>query len=198
MKAENNAHKSIKIYRISWLQRYCHTRNNIRQGIIFYIVLAMTAIPAGICSQQHQVPVLAMPTLEISSSDPLPELMDEEAAIQLPPFHDIIMQASATYNVDAALIRAIVVTESQYNPQAISKRGARGLMQLMPDTAKWLGIENSFDPAANIDAGVRYFRQLLDRFEGDVHLGAGRLQCRQPLCARISRRSAFPPDAQLH
>jgi soluble lytic murein transglycosylase-like protein len=87
-----------------------------------------------------------------------------------PPFYEHIIQAAQAYHVDPALIRAIIVTESSYNPQAVSKRGARGLMQLMPTTAKALGIKDSFDPALNIDGGVRYLRRLLDRFEGDVRL----------------------------
>jgi hypothetical protein len=88
----------------------------------------------------------------------------------LPPYHDYIAQASETYLVDAALIRAIIQAESSCNPKAVSKRGAQGLMQLMPTTARAMGIEDSFDPALNIDGGVRYFKQLLDRFHGDVAL----------------------------
>ena len=80
------------------------------------------------------------------------------------------MQAADTYQVDPALIRAIIMVESSYNPRAVSRRGAQGLMQLMPATAKSLGVEDSFDPGLNIDGGVRYFKQLLDRFEGDVEL----------------------------
>ena len=86
------------------------------------------------------------------------------------PFHGIIVQAAGRYEVDPHLIRAIIFAESGYNPRAKSKKGARGLMQLMPSTAKSLGVEDSFDPEENIDGGVRYFRSLLDRFGGDVQL----------------------------
>ncbi len=86
------------------------------------------------------------------------------------PFHKDIMQAARTYQVDPALIKAIIMAESNYNPQAVSSRGAQGLMQLMPATAKWLGVADAFDPALNIDGGVRYFRYLLDRCRGDVEL----------------------------
>ena len=66
---------------------------------------------------------------------------DEEAALAaLPPFYRPIMKASQAYEVDAALIRAIIMAESSYNPKAVSHRGAQGLMQLMPTTARWLGI----------------------------------------------------------
>jgi hypothetical protein len=94
-----------------------------------------------------------------------------EAVVHEPiPFHGIIVQAAGRYEVDPHLIRAIILAESGYNPKAKSKRGARGLMQLMPTTAKSLGVENVYDPEENIDGGVRYFRSLLDRFNGDVQL----------------------------
>ena len=86
------------------------------------------------------------------------------------PFEHIINQAATTHQVDAALIKAIIMAESRYNPKAVSKRGARGLMQLMPVTAKSLGVEDSFDPEDNINGGVMYFRKLLDRFDGNVEL----------------------------
>jgi len=86
------------------------------------------------------------------------------------PFHGIIIQVAGRYEVDPYLIRAIIFAESGYNPKAKSKKGARGLMQLMPSTAKSLGVEDIYDPAENIDGGVRYFKSLLDRFDGDVQL----------------------------
>ena len=86
------------------------------------------------------------------------------------PFHGIIVQVAGRYEVDPHLIRAIIFAESGYNPKAKSKKGARGLMQLMPSTAKALGVEDIYDPEENIDGGVRYFRSLLDRFDGDVQL----------------------------
>ena len=86
------------------------------------------------------------------------------------PFHGIIVQAAGRYEVDPHLIRAIILAESGYNPKAKSKKGARGLMQLMPSTAKSLGVQDIYDPEENIDGGVRYFRSLLDRFDGDVQL----------------------------
>ncbi|MBN2396754.1 MAG: lytic transglycosylase domain-containing protein [Deltaproteobacteria bacterium] len=87
-----------------------------------------------------------------------------------PLFRSIIQEASDLYEVEPELIQAIIMAESSYNPRAVSKRGARGLMQLMPATAKALGVEDSFNPEHNIHGGVRYFRQLLDRFGGDVKM----------------------------
>jgi soluble lytic murein transglycosylase-like protein len=87
-----------------------------------------------------------------------------------PPFHGLILQAADRHRVDPALIKAIIMAESSYNPKAISKEGARGLMQLMPRTAKSLGVKDIWDPEHNINGGVKYFRQLLDRFNGNVKL----------------------------
>ena len=84
------------------------------------------------------------------------------------PFEHIINRAASTHKVDPDLIKAIIMAESRYNPKAVSKRGAKGLMQLMPITAKSLGVEDSFDPEENINGGVMYFRKLLDRFDGNV------------------------------
>ena len=86
------------------------------------------------------------------------------------PYHGIIIQVAGRYAVDPHLVRAIIFAESGFNPKAISKKGARGLMQLMPSTAKALGVQNVYDPQENIEGGVRYFRSLLDRFDGDVQL----------------------------
>lgn len=84
--------------------------------------------------------------------------------------HPIVIQTASRYQVDPALIKAIIMAESGYNAGAISKKGAKGLMQLMPRTAKALGVEDAFDPEQNITGGVRYFKQLVDQFNGDVTL----------------------------
>jgi hypothetical protein len=85
-------------------------------------------------------------------------------------FDHIIQRVAKSYDVDPALVRAIIMAESSYNPRAVSKKGAKGLMQLMPKTAEYLGVEDSFNPEHNIDGGVRYFKELLDQFDGDVKL----------------------------
>ncbi len=85
-------------------------------------------------------------------------------------FHHIILQEASRHEVDPALIKAIIMCESGYNPNAISKKGAKGLMQLMPSTAQALGVEDAFNPEQNISGGVRYFKQLVNRFDGDVKL----------------------------
>lgn len=81
-----------------------------------------------------------------------------------------IEAASAAHDVPVALIKAVIYTESRFRPRARSRVGARGLMQIMPTTARSLGVRNAFDPEQNIMGGTLYLRHLLDYFDGDVVL----------------------------
>ncbi len=81
-----------------------------------------------------------------------------------------IDEAAARHNVDPSLVRSVVKVESNFNPNAVSRKGAMGLMQLMPSTARSLNVSNPFDPAQNVDAGVRHLRKLLDSYGGNVRL----------------------------
>ena len=85
-------------------------------------------------------------------------------------YHSLIVKTAYQYKVEPAIIKAIIMAESGFNPKAVSKVGARGLMQLMPRTARSLGVEDIFKPAHNIDAGVRYFKYLLDKYDGEIKL----------------------------
>lgn len=81
-----------------------------------------------------------------------------------------IRRVAKRYNVDPRLIKAIIKTESDFNHRAVSKSGAQGLMQLMPETARDLRVSNPFNPKENIDGGTRYFRKMMDTFKGDLVL----------------------------
>ena len=81
-----------------------------------------------------------------------------------------ISEAAERYGIPESLIRAVIRAESGFNPKAVSRRGARGLMQLMPETAAILGVRDSFDPRQNIDAGVRHLKGLKERFGDDLRI----------------------------
>jgi len=86
------------------------------------------------------------------------------------PFADFIAASAHTHGVAAELVASVIAVESNFNPNAVSVKSARGLMQLMPETAAHFGVTNVFDPGQNIDAGTRYLKELLLRYNGDLTL----------------------------
>jgi soluble lytic murein transglycosylase-like protein len=95
---------------------------------------------------------------------------DPQKISLFPQLEEFITPASAKYGVAPELVAAVIWAESSGDPKAVSQRGARGLMQLMPATAKELGVRKIEDPRENVDGGTRYLRQMLDAHEGDVSL----------------------------
>jgi soluble lytic murein transglycosylase len=93
-----------------------------------------------------------------------------ESAVASAPYAKEIEGAATRHGVDRRLVEAVVRVESAGNPRAVSPKGALGLMQLMPSRAAALGVQQPFDPAANLDGGVRHLRELLGRYEGDLRL----------------------------
>jgi len=79
-----------------------------------------------------------------------------------------VEELAAKHHVDPELIRAVILAESGYNPSATSRKGAQGLMQLMPGTAQQLGVKDAYNPKLNLEAGVRYLRALIDKYDGDL------------------------------
>jgi soluble lytic murein transglycosylase-like protein len=108
-------------------------------------------------------------------------------------YEQIIKTCSEKYGVNSSLIKAVIHAESGYNPNAVSNKGASGLMQLMPGTARSLKVANSFDPKDNVEGGVKYLRFLLDTFRGDVSLA---LAAYNAGLTRVAKYGGIPPYAE--
>jgi soluble lytic murein transglycosylase-like protein len=110
-------------------------------------------------------------------------------------FQPIIQAASARYGVDPDLIRAVIHVESAYDPEAVSSKGAAGLMQLMPATADELGVADLFDPEHNIHGGAKYLKQLIRLFGGDRTLA---LAAYHAGITRVRKFRGIPPYKATH
>jgi soluble lytic murein transglycosylase-like protein len=100
------------------------------------------------------------------------EALISDATLAARPFADLISTVAAQHDLDARLVHAVIEQESNYEARARSKKGARGLMQLMPATARQYGVRNSYDPKSNIEAGVRHLKALLSRLDLPAALAA--------------------------
>lgn len=141
-----------------------NTQNLAKQGLYSFAFLN-TQVPAvSPISNQIQAPTKLM---QKTTQAPLLSSLKDKFPNT---FDDLIENAGHKFNVDANLVKAVIRHESNFNPVAKSPVGASGLMQLMPQTARSLGVTNVFDPKQNIEAGTKYLRQMLDRYNGNIKL----------------------------
>ena len=134
-------------------------------------------------------------TVEIESFEPTPEEAKDTATLVTTDLASIIQSASASSRIDADFIASVIRAESSNNPRAVSRKGAQGLMQLMPATANNLGVKDSFDPAANVQGGVRYLRELLLQYKGDA---AKALAAYNAGPQRVEQYHGVPPYYETH
>jgi soluble lytic murein transglycosylase-like protein len=146
---------------------------------------------------------ISMPASRILSWTPLPSVADERDAVLLVDpvtepawratageFAELIADASARYDLDPVLLTAVAEVESAFNPEAVSPKGARGLLQLMPQTAARFGVADPFDAAQNVDAGARYLSWLLKRFDGETSLALAGYNAGE---GAVDRHHGIPP-----
>jgi soluble lytic murein transglycosylase-like protein len=118
---------------------------------------------------------------------------------RLPPsaFEHLITAAAAKYALDAALIRAVINAESAFDPLAVSRTGAMGLMQLMPETARELGVDDPFDVRESADAGVRYLKQLLALYRGNARKAVAAYNAGMSRVP-VKGRAQLPPETRSY
>jgi soluble lytic murein transglycosylase-like protein len=142
---------------------------------------------AALRSQVPQTDKNMLPSARVSVSI--------DSFIPVPPgqaYDGLIREAARRHKVDARLIRSIMQTESSFNPAAVSRAGAVGLMQLMPDLVRELGVTDPFDPRENVMAGARHLRRLLDAHDGNVKLAIASYNAGETAVARYGGVPPYP------
>jgi soluble lytic murein transglycosylase-like protein len=119
-------------------------------------------------SEPEAAPAAAVAAVPAAAAVPLVPV----EVLNARPFADLISTVAASHDVDLRLVHAVVEQESNYQARARSKKGARGLMQLMPETARQYGVRNSYDPQSNLEAGVRHLKDLMSRLDLPIALAA--------------------------
>ena len=152
-----------------------------RKGVINYT----NVLPKGVTPQIVMV--------YCPACDPTSKVDFSQVRLKITDFGPHIKAAIAKNPVDEALVRAIIQAESAYNPYALSKAGAQGLMQLMPGTAAQYGVSDSYDAQQNINGGVAYLRFLLDMFDGDVRLASAAYNAGEN---NVLKYAGVPPFAE--
>ena len=154
-------------------------------------VVHFTNIPNG--DKRYRMVRKEESTSDYARAAGLPQYVLPTAAL-IRQYTPLIETAARNHGVDVALVHAVITAESGYNPKAVSRAGAQGIMQLMPDTARRFGVQNSFDPAQNIQGGVKYLSELLAMFNGNKELAVAAYNAGENAVIRAGHR--IPPYAE--
>jgi len=182
-----------------------HTLLTLACGLAPVVALGAEAAPAGVYLIGDVVDVIHLSDQPRTQADRLLIATRSEAvgADAVPPaasdrWHDriesAVLKAASGNAIDPRLLRAVIATESSYGTRAVSPRGALGLMQLMPETARRYGVTDPFDVSQNVEAGALHLRHLLDRFDQDVVLALAAYNAGAEAVTRHGRR--VPPFAE--
>ncbi|MFY0728790.1 lytic transglycosylase domain-containing protein [Pseudomonas sp. NFX15] len=137
---------------------------------------------------RHYERVVHEPAAAVVSLDQQPQMIAAQ------PYAELVAAAATANQLPAALLHAVIKTESSYNASATSAKGAGGLMQLMPETAREMGVTNVYDPKANIQGGARYLKRLMTLFDNDIRLAVAAYNAGPQ--AVLSRGNVVPPFAE--
>jgi len=155
--------------------------------VLVLLITASGSVRDAIGADKQATPALKLPVPKINT-------------VNRKKFHALIQKAARRHRLDPWLLHAVITVESAYNPRAVSSAGAMGLMQLMPGTAERFGVADPFDPVANINAGARYLRLLLNRFGtiqlalASYHAGEGRVQRARRTIPKITSTNKYVID----
>ena len=153
--------------------------------------------PAAPCAAEIYTLVQPDGSLLITDQPPV-RLAPATPVVAVTPSEHPIDAIARRHGVDPLLVRAVIRAESNFDARAVSPKGAAGLMQLMPETAQRYAVENRFDPAQNVDGGVRYLRDLIAMFDGDLSLALAAYNAGEGAVLKYGRRIPPYPESQQY